>query len=92
MPSTYHSGRTICYPILRSSLSAGDRLAFYTDGLTEVFDQRGEMLGVPGLQEIMSRHARKPLGGMKQAILDDVAAWRHGPHTDDISLVLLEVN
>jgi hypothetical protein len=27
---------------------------------------------------------------MKQFILDEVTRWRHGPLTDDISLVLLE--
>jgi hypothetical protein len=29
---------------------------------------------------------------MKQGILDRVAAWREGPPTDDVSLVLVEVN
>jgi hypothetical protein len=28
---------------------------------------------------------------MKQAILDGVAAWREGPPTDDVSLMLLHV-
>jgi hypothetical protein len=28
---------------------------------------------------------------MKQAILDGVAAWRHGPPTDDISLMVVHV-
>jgi hypothetical protein len=28
---------------------------------------------------------------MKQGIIDDVAAWRYGPVTDDMSLVLIEV-
>jgi hypothetical protein len=28
---------------------------------------------------------------MKQSILDKVAAWREGPATDDVSLVLAEV-
>ena len=79
-------------PTLEIEMSPGDRLALYTDGLTEVFDQGGEMLGVPGLEEIVTRHARRPLDEMKQAILDDVAAWRHGPPADDVSLVLLELN
>jgi hypothetical protein len=29
---------------------------------------------------------------MKDAILRDVDAWRHGPPTDDISLVVLELS
>ncbi len=78
-------------PIEKMELSPGDRVALYTDGLTEVFDHRGEMLGVDGLHEILRKAARKPFAEMKQAVLDDVDAWRHGPPTDDVSLVLVEV-
>jgi sigma-B regulation protein RsbU (phosphoserine phosphatase) len=72
-------------------LQSHDRVVLYTDGFTEVFDERGEMLEVGGLQAIVEAAARKPLPEMKQEILDRVAAWRHGPPADDMSLVLLEV-
>jgi serine phosphatase RsbU (regulator of sigma subunit) len=49
------------------------------------------MLGSDGLLEIVRQQAGKPLTEMKQAILDEVAAWRYGPVTDDMSLVLMEV-
>lgn len=75
----------------RIELSRGDRLVLYTDGLTDVFDQRDEILGVEGLEDIVHRAARTTLPEMKSAIVDQVAAWRHGPPTDDMSLVLLEV-
>jgi len=78
-------------PTQQIELNPGDRLAFYTDGLTDVFDHRGEILGVEGLQEIVRGAARKPMAEMKQAILDQVAAWRDGPITDDMSLVLVEL-
>jgi hypothetical protein len=32
-----------------------------------------------------------PFAEMKQGILDRVAAWREGPPSDDVSLVLIEV-
>jgi serine phosphatase RsbU (regulator of sigma subunit) len=41
--------------------------------------------------ELVSQSAKQPLQEMKQAILDGVAAWRHGPHTDDMSLVIVEL-
>ncbi|MCL5287947.1 MAG: SpoIIE family protein phosphatase [Acidobacteria bacterium] len=72
-------------------LARGERLILYTDGLTEVWNQKDEMLGMEGFTRIVERHARLPLPDMKQAILRDVEAFRHGPVTDDISLVLLEV-
>ena len=71
-------------------LAPGDRLIFYTDGLTEVFNHRREMLGVQGLERIIQRAAKQPLVEMKQTVLNEVAAWRHGPATDDISLVVIE--
>ena len=30
-------------------VAQGDRIVLYTDGLTEVFDSRGEILGVEGV-------------------------------------------
>lgn len=72
-------------------LAPGDRVVLYTDGITDVFDARGEMLGVEGIQKFVREASSLPLAEMKQQILDRVAEWREGPPTDDISLVLLEV-
>jgi serine phosphatase RsbU (regulator of sigma subunit) len=63
----------------------------YTDGFIEVFNRGGEMLGIEGLEELIRRSANKTLSEMKQAILQGVAVWRHGPLTDDMSLVLVEI-
>jgi serine phosphatase RsbU (regulator of sigma subunit) len=63
----------------------------YTDGLTENFNSQGEMLGVNGLRTIVGDACHLPISEMKQQILDRVAAWRSGPASDDISLVLVEI-
>jgi PAS domain S-box-containing protein len=72
-------------------LDAGDRVVLYTDGITDVFNSRGEMLGVEGVQKIVRETSRLPFNEMKKGILDSVAEWREGPPTDDVSLVLVEV-
>lgn len=77
--------------VLDVGLNPGDRVVLYTDGLTDVFDTHGEMLGVSGLQEIVRKAANKPFAEMKRNILDGVAEWREGPPADDMSLVLVEV-
>ena len=72
-------------------LDSGDRLVFYTDGLTEVFNEHDEMLGVEGLEALVRQSAKRILPEMRQAIVDGATAWRHGPLIDDVSLVLVEV-
>jgi sigma-B regulation protein RsbU (phosphoserine phosphatase) len=73
-------------------LNPGDRVVLYTDGISEVFDSRGEMLGTEGVQKIVRETSLLPFGDMQQALLNRVAAWRDGAPTDDMSLVLLEVS
>ena len=78
-------------PTVEMALEAGDRVMLYTDGFTETFNSRREMLGVEGLAEIAREVSALPLSEMKQRILDRVAAWRDGPAADDMSLILVEV-
>jgi PAS domain S-box-containing protein len=72
-------------------LQRGDRIVLYTDGLTDVFDSRGEILGVEGVQRIVRETAVLPFPEMKEGILDRIAAWREGPPKDDTSLVMVEL-
>jgi phosphoserine phosphatase RsbU/P len=77
---------------LYTELESGDRIVLYTDGITDVFDSRGEMLKVEGVQNFVRETALLPFNEMKQGILNRVAAWRDGPLVDDVSLVLVEVH
>jgi len=72
-------------------LSPGDRFVLYTDGLVEVFNSRQEMLGTEGFSQLVADSAKLPLPEMRQAILEGVTSWRHGPLADDVSLVIVEV-
>jgi len=76
---------------LEMALEPDDCIVLYTDGITEVFNSRGEMLGVEGVREIVRQASALPAEQMKQCILDDVAAWRSGPTTDDVSLMVVHV-
>jgi phosphoserine phosphatase RsbU/P len=78
--------------VIEVDLKQGDRVVLYTDGISEVFDSSGEMLGTEGVQKIVRETALLPFGDMEQAMLNRVAAWRDGAPTDDMSLVLLEVS
>jgi PAS domain S-box-containing protein len=72
-------------------LASGDRLVLYTDGLVEVFNTREEMLGIEGFSQLVLDATNLTLPKMRQAIIDGVATWRHGPLADDVSLVIVEI-
>ena len=76
---------------LEVKLEPDDRIVIYTDGISEAFDARGEMLGTEGLEEIVRKSSALPAQAMKEAILNDVAAWQNGSPTDDMSLLLAHV-
>jgi len=72
-------------------LSPGDRLMIYSDGLTDVWDAQGEMLGIEGLGDMAKRTARLPLSAMRESLIRSVVGFSATPVHDDMSLVLLEV-
>jgi len=77
---------------IEAAVEPGDRVLIYTDGLTENFNLKREMLGVKGLSEIVRDASHLTLPDMKRQILDRVEAWRSGPATDDVSVVLVEIS
>jgi len=72
-------------------LSAGDRLMLYSDGLTEVWNESDEILGVEGLERIVCKADTASLHDMREAIIDGVNAYSVGPLRDDITLILAEI-
>jgi PAS domain S-box-containing protein len=69
----------------------GDRVVIYTDGFIESFNAQEEMLGLEGFREIVVAAADLSLANMKQEIVERVAAWRNGPPSDDMSLVVVGI-
>jgi len=82
----------VCHdPMIEVALDPGDRILLYTDGITEVFDERNEMLGIEGLRSFVRDASLLPFEEMLPAILERIAAWRKGPFADDVTLILAEV-
>jgi len=65
----------------------GDIFALATDGLTEVFDRHDTEFGIERLKNVVASHATRPLSEAFQAVVAEVR--RHGPQTDDQSLLLV---
>ncbi len=72
-------------------LEPGDRLLFYTDGLTETADAEDRQLGTAGLSKIAAAAMSRDLFEMADHILERVAEHEHGPSTDDKTLIVAEI-
>ena len=74
-------------------LSKGDRLYFYTDGITEAKGPDGDLFGNDRLVSHIQRLRQEPIGTVLHQIFDDVDLYtQYQKATDDRSLVILELN
>jgi hypothetical protein len=65
----------------------GDLLAIITDGLIEVFDKRGDELGLEAIAAVLRNVREQPLEEIAAAIFQ--RATQHGARSDDQSLLLV---
>ncbi len=73
-------------------LRSGDRLFIYSDGVTEVLNQKGEQFGIDRLCDAIRSAVTVPLDGYLDAVLDRIGLWSAGEALqDDVSLFALEV-
>jgi len=72
-------------------LEPGDRLLFYTDGITEARDAGGEEYGEERLTEAAVASRLQPAESMKDLLLADVNAFTGGHFDDDATLIVVGV-
>ena len=72
-------------------VNRGDRLLFFTDGLTETMNPNGIMLGTEGLARIARAAHRRSAFDMADGILERVARFRGEPPRDDMTLIVAEL-
>jgi serine phosphatase RsbU (regulator of sigma subunit)/predicted ester cyclase len=70
-------------------LQAGDSALFYTDGLVEAHDPKGEMFGLPRLRALVAKHGEKRSLG--DFLLEDLSSFtgEGWEQEDDITLLTL---
>jgi sigma-B regulation protein RsbU (phosphoserine phosphatase) len=72
-------------------LMSGDRLLFYTDGITEARDRAGEELGDDRLGELLVEHRALDAASLHSTIFDYVTAFAAEGFQDDATLIAVEV-
>ncbi len=74
------------------TLSAGDKIIFYTDGVTDARNEIGEMFGSPRIVRALVAHAAAPAADLLAGVLADLRDFCGGtPYNDDVTLAVAEV-
>jgi serine phosphatase RsbU (regulator of sigma subunit) len=71
-------------------LEAGEAALFYSDGLVEAHDPKGEMFGFPRLQALVAEHGEEK--SLEEALLEELYSFvgEGWEQEDDITLLTLE--
>jgi sigma-B regulation protein RsbU (phosphoserine phosphatase) len=72
-------------------IGPGDRLLFYTDGITEARSPDGEEYGEDRLAAVGVALRTAPAGTLKDAILAEVNAFTDGKFEDDATLIVVGI-
>ena len=79
-------------PVTETTLQSGDRLLFYTDGLTERSNSQGQLYGVERLRRQLALNHGDDPKKILDAIMEDAEEFAAGtPADDDQALVLCVV-
>ena len=71
------------------TLGSGDRLAFYTDGITEASDADGQEFGETRLADLMARNRGAGAGELHACLMAEAARFAGGTFTDDATLLVI---
>jgi sigma-B regulation protein RsbU (phosphoserine phosphatase) len=81
----------IQYEQAELALCPGDRLLFYTDGITEARDPEGEEYGEDRLAAAALAVPASAAEAIRDAVLADVNAFTHGKFDDDATLIVVGI-
>jgi hypothetical protein len=82
-------GSPVDYPYKQqtTSMKSGDVLLMYTDGLPELFNDQGEMLGYETIAELLKEFAHLPAEQIKDALIAQAENWT-STLDDDVTIVV----
>ncbi len=80
------------YEDVTVSLNKGDRLYFYSDGITECENSSEEQFGEERLIRVLQTHHHQPLENLIHALESELMDWNnHKSFDDDVSLLSIEI-
>lgn len=72
-------------------IQPGEVIVFYTDGVTEVFNDEGEAFGIKRLVGIVKTHKNEPAHKIEEIIVNEVKNFAGKKHVfDDLTMIILK--
>ena len=71
-------------------LAAGDRVVFYTDGITEAARPDGEFFGDREFQQLLAGGSAHPAGPFMAGLVDAARRWVGMDFNDDVTVVVVD--
>jgi sigma-B regulation protein RsbU (phosphoserine phosphatase) len=71
-------------------LGDGDRLVFYTDGLTEASRSDGEFFGDAQFRDVLARGRGQPADQFLSTLMDRARQWTGVDFTDDVTVIVMD--
>ena len=79
------------FEVGETTLTAGDKIVIYTDGVTEAQNLEGEFFGRQRLRQVVAEHHADSCQALHAAVASVVAKFtENAPQADDITLVVIE--
>jgi len=80
------------YSLKRVSLSPGDILVLYTDGVPDTQNSRGDYFSPRRLMELVKLYRHLDAEHLRDAILSEIEKFQHNePQFDDLTLMVIEI-
>ncbi|MGH1365545.1 MAG: PP2C family protein-serine/threonine phosphatase [Calditrichia bacterium] len=81
------------YKIIETELASGDVVLLMSDGLSEMFNKRNEMLDDPRIMQAFKEAAKMPADQIAQRLISTGESWRDGrSQEDDVTIGVLRIN
>jgi serine phosphatase RsbU (regulator of sigma subunit) len=75
------------------SLDSGDLFLFFTDGLSEAMNPKGDLFGESRLKGILEVNSKRPLEDLRERIIDEIFTFAEGEDQhDDMTMVLVKIH
>jgi len=80
------------YAYQEIQLRSGDRVALFTDGLTEIRNATGEEFGEARLRQLLIEERRRSATELQSIVMDAAIKFSGGEFEDDVALMIVAVN